>query len=116
MDFSRNDPTHLLGAYLRRQFPTGAAKQTARVADCDPRTAEGYVEGRRWPNARHWARLAATFGADITDAVFHPEAAAERLQRECDVLAQELETKRAAARALTGLAQADRPRTTAGNR
>lgn len=46
--------------------------------------------------ARHWLGLVVTFGEDVTEAVFHPERAAERLQREITELEKQLAERRAA--------------------
>jgi hypothetical protein len=71
------------------------AKTLARMIGCDVRTAENIRRGH-WPVARHWAGLVATFGRDLTDAVFHPSAAAARLEAEVRELEQQLAERRAA--------------------
>lgn len=90
----RDDPQILqrrLTAYVR-PFP---AKVLARHAGCTERTAENFRRGLSWPTARHWLRLVAIFGADITQAVFHPDAAAERISREIAELEAKLAERRA---------------------
>ena len=88
---------HLLQERLARFLAPIPAKELARRIDCDPRTAENMKRGH-WPIARHWLGLLATFGEDITEAVFHPEKAAERLEKEVRDLEAVLETRRAALR------------------
>jgi len=90
------DP-HLLQARLAKFLAPIPAKELARKIDCDPRTAEN-IKGGHWPIARHWLGLIATFGEDITEAVFHPEKAAQRLEREVRDLESILETRRRALR------------------
>lgn len=94
MHCTDDDPRTLLGAFLRRR--TTSAKDLARKIDCDPRAADGYRAGRYWPQARHWPALIAAFGRDLTEAVFHPDAATERLQREVHELEQRLSESRKA--------------------
>jgi hypothetical protein len=87
-----------LADYVRRQ---GCAKTLARTINCDVRTAENIRSGH-WPNARHWAGIVAAFGRDVTDAVFHPDAAAARLEAEVRELEQQLAARRAALRDVAG--------------
>ena len=94
------DP-QVLPARLRRFLAPVPAKHLALAVPCDLRTAENIKSGH-WPIARHWAGLVRAFGRDLTEAVFHPDAAAERLEREVAELEAQLATKRAAARALAG--------------
>lgn len=82
-----------LKAFVRRTD----AKTLARAVGCDVRTAENIREGH-WPNARHWLGLLAAFGEDITEAVFHPDKAATRLEVEVRELEEALEARRAALR------------------
>jgi len=93
MQSTERDLRILLGAFLRRR--TLSAKDLARHIDCDARTAEGYRAGRYWPQACHWVGLVATFSRDVTDAVFHPDAATERLAQEVRALEDTLAKKRA---------------------
>jgi hypothetical protein len=93
----RTDPQLLserLTAFVRQRAD---AKTLARLIGCDVRTAENIRRGH-WPIARHWAGLVATFGRDLTDAVFHPSAAAARLEAEVRELEQQLADRRAALR------------------
>lgn len=93
----RVDPQLLqdrLAAFVRQR---GDAKTLARLIDCDVRTAENIRRGH-WPNARHWLGLIAAFGADVTDAVFHPDQAAARLEAEVRELERQLEERKAALR------------------
>lgn len=94
------DP-HLLPSRLRRFLAPVSAKQLANAIPCDVRTAENIKSGH-WPIARHWAGLVATFGRDVTEAVFFPDAAVERLEQEVRSLEAQLAAKKAAARALAG--------------
>lgn len=80
----------------------GDAKTLARTINCDVRTAENMRTGRHWPTARHWAGLLTAFGKDITEAVFHPDVAAARLEQEVIRLEQELAARRAALRVVAG--------------
>lgn len=75
-----------LSAFLRRRT---TAKTLAGLVPCDVRTAENMRAGH-WPNARHWLGLVAAFGDDVTDAVFHPDDAAARLNLEVERLEREL--------------------------
>lgn len=82
-----------LGAALRKRTPS--AKHLANRIDCDPRTAERIRKGEHWPTARHWWAITSEFGDDIIEAVFHPEQAAARLEREVADLEAKLAAKRA---------------------
>lgn len=82
-----------LSAYLRRRT---TAKSLAREIDCDPRTAENILRGH-WPTARHWLGIVRAFGHDVTEAVFHPQCAVERLELEVQTLERQLAEKRAMA-------------------
>lgn len=93
MQSTERDLSEMLGAYLRARTPS--AKHLARQIGCDPRTAEGFRAGRHWPQAKHWMGLIGAFGKDITEAVFHPEQAAERLQREVADLERKLAEQKA---------------------
>lgn len=73
------------------------AKTLAELIGADIRTAENIRRGH-WPIARHWLGLLAVFGRDITDAVFHPDAAAVRLGQEVAELEARLAERRAALR------------------
>jgi len=91
-------PHGRLALFLRRAL--GDAHQTKRLANvinCTPKAAENILAGT-WPNARHWARLVAAFGRDLTDAVFHPQETVERLEREIHQLEQEIAAREAALR------------------
>jgi len=103
MQNTEHDLSEMLGAYLRRR--TASAKEVARLAGCDPRTAEGFRAGRHWPQAKHWRKLATAFGREITDFVFHPEEWADEAEREV----AELEAKLAEKRALAREAKRSRP-------
>lgn len=94
MQCMRGNPRLLstrLAAFVR-PYP---AKHLAERIGCDVRTAENIRRGA-WPIARHWAGLVAAFGRDITEAVFHPDAAAERLAQEVAELEARLADRRAA--------------------
>lgn len=82
-----------LSAYLRRRTN---AKGLARQIGCDPRTAENILSSH-WPNARHWLGIVSAFGADVTEAVFHPQDAVARLETEVERLERELADTRARA-------------------
>lgn len=90
-----HDP-QILPVRLGRYLAKLPAKEVARIARCDIRTAENIKRGQNWPIARHWLGLVATFGEDLTEAVFHPEKANARLAREIYDLEQTLAAKRAA--------------------
>lgn len=75
-----------LGAFLRRRE---TAKGLARRIRCDRRTAENIMSGH-WPGARHWLGILNAFGRDVTDAVFHPDDAASRLEEEVERLERQL--------------------------
>lgn len=102
MQNHERDPRILLGAYFRRR--TLSAKDLARQIGCDARTAEAYRRGEYWPKARHWIGIVSAFGRDVTEAVFHPEAAAERLEREVKDLERQAEERRAALREIQSFA------------
>lgn len=93
MQSTEQDLSEMLGEYLRARTPN--AKHLARQIGCDPRTAEGFRAGRHWPQAKHWLGLVAMFGKDITDAIFHPEQAAARLEREIADLERQLAEREA---------------------
>ena len=97
----RRDPQLLatrLQAFVR---PRADAKTLAKLIGCDVRTAENIRRGH-WPIARHWAGIVAAFGRDVTDAVFHPDAAAARLEAEVRELERTLAERRAALRDVAG--------------
>lgn len=94
MHFTERDLRTLLGNFMRSR--SRSAKELARQIGCDPRSAEGYRAGRYWPQAKHWPGIIAAFGADVTEAVFHPERAAARLEQEVRTLELQLAEKRAA--------------------
>ena len=94
------DP-QVLPKRLRTYLQPVPAKELSRRIGCDVRTAENIKQGH-WPIARHWAGLVAAFGRDLTEAVFHPEAAVARLEQECRDLEQQLARKRAEAEQLAG--------------
>lgn len=100
MQSTEHDLSRLLGDYLRARSPS--AKHLAKQIGCDPRTAEGFRAGRHWPQAKHWLGIVAAFGKDVTEAVFHPEQAAERLQREVAELARQLSEKEAQLQLVSG--------------
>lgn len=106
--FMRDDPQILskrLAAFVAR-FP---AKVLAEKVGCTERTAENIRRGH-WPIARHWAGLVRTFGRDLTESVFHPDAAAARLTEEVAALEQELATKVAALRVVAPGGRSFQPR------
>lgn len=97
----RDDPQLLqdrLASFVRQRAD---AKTLARLIQCDVRTAENIRRGH-WPTARHWLGLIAAFGADVTEAVFHPDQAAARLEAEVRALEQQLEERKAALREAAG--------------
>lgn len=108
MQSTEQDLSEMLGAYLRARTPS--AKHLAREIGCDPRTAEGFRAGRHWPQAKHWMGLVAAFGKDITEAVFHPEAAIARLEREVADLERQLAEKAAQLQLVDEHAQSHAPR------
>lgn len=94
--FMRDDPQVLsrrLAAFVR-PIP---AKVLADRIGCTERTAENIRRGH-WPIARHWLALVRAFGRDLTECVFHPDAAAERLAQEVAELEAKLEDRRTALR------------------
>lgn len=99
--FMRDDP-QTLSRRLARFVRDVPAKELAEIADCTERTAENIRRGH-WPIARHWLGLVRTFGRDLTEAVFHPDAAAARLEEEV----AELEAKLAERRAVLAVVEAD---------
>ncbi len=68
-----------LGAFLQGR---GTIKQLALKLDCDERTMKNIRAGLSWPIARHWLSIWLEFGDDVLEAVFKPELAEARLQRE----------------------------------
>lgn len=89
----RDDP-QVLSRRLARFVREVPAKELADRIDCTERTAENIRRGH-WPIARHWLGLVRTFGRDLTDAVFHPDAAAARLEEEVAQLEAKLTQRRA---------------------
>lgn len=98
------DP-QVLPRRLRTFLQPVPAKELSRQIGCDLRTAENIKQGH-WPIARHWAGLVAAFGRDLTEAVFHPDAAIERLERE---LAEHEERAKEAREALRRVAEHPTP-------
>lgn len=105
--YMRGDP-QLLARRLARFVERVPAKELSSRIGCDVRTAENIRQGH-WPIARHWAGLLATFGRDLTDAVFHPDAAAMRLQQEVADLEAKLAERRAVLRAVAEGSESGRP-------
>lgn len=104
MGLDSHDPRTRLARFLKRQYPLDDGYQAKRLAEdlaCTPKAAENILGGH-WPQARHFARLVATFGRDLTDAVFHPDEAAERLEREVRELEETIAAKKAALRDVAG--------------
>jgi hypothetical protein len=99
----RDDP-QVLSRRLARFVRDVPAKTLAAQVGCDTRTAENIRRGH-WPIARHWLGLVRTFGRDLTEAVFHPDAAAARLEEEV----AELEAKLAERRAVLAVVETGRP-------
>lgn len=100
MQSTDRDLRQMLGAYLRARSPN--AKELARQIGCDPRTAEGFRAGRYWPQAKHWIGIVHAFGKDVTESVFHPDAATLRLAQELRELEDALAKKRADLRQAEG--------------
>lgn len=94
--FMRDDP-QVLSRRLAKFVAPVPAKVLAEKIGCTERTAENIRRGH-WPVARHWLALVRTFGRDLTECVFHPEQAAERLQQEVRELEAQLAERRAALR------------------
>jgi len=102
---SMADDRQLLSMRLSAFVSPLAAKALAQKIGCDVRTAENIKKGH-WPIARHWLGLVAAFGRDVTEAVFHPDEAVERLTREVAEHEQQL----AAARSKLRLVEQEAPR------
>jgi hypothetical protein len=98
--YMRDDP-QLLSRRLALFVRPMPAKELAEIIECDERTAENIRRGK-WPIARHWLGLVRAFGRDLTEAVFHPDEAVERLERECAELEAQIAAKRALARDVAG--------------
>ena len=98
--FMRDDPqtlTRRLARYVHRV----PSKELANIMGSTERVAENVRRGH-WPQARHFAALVRTFGRDLTEAVFYPDAAAERLEQEVQALEAQLADRRAALRDVAG--------------
>lgn len=95
-----------LGIFLRDRV---SARELSDRINCDIRTAENLRRGH-WPMARHWLGLVVAFGEDVTEAVFHPERAAERLEREIRDLEEQLAARKAAHEQVAGEALNTSPR------
>jgi len=103
MGLDSHEPRDRLARYLRRQYAEGhATKRLAREIDCTPKTAENILNGC-WPNSRHWLNIVRAFGKDVTDAVFHPDDAAARLELEVIALERQLSEARARAADMAGV-------------
>jgi hypothetical protein len=105
----RDDPQILsrrLAAFVR---PIPGEGALAEKIGCTERAAENIRRGH-WPIARHWAGLVRTFGRDLTECVFHPDAAAARLAEEVAELEAKLAERRAALGVVAKEAQGHRPR------
>lgn len=107
----RDDP-QVLTRRLARFVSSVPAKELAAAADCSVRTAEN-IRGGHWPIARHWLGLVRTFGRDLTEAVFHPDAAAARLEEEVAELEAKLAERRAVLAVVETGRQGARPRVAA---
>jgi hypothetical protein len=94
--FMRDDP-QVLSRRLAAFVSSVPAKVLADRIGCTERTAENIRRGH-WPIARHWAGLVRMFGRDLTECVFHPDAAAARLAEEVAALEAQLAERRAALR------------------
>lgn len=104
----RDDPqvlTRRLAAFVR-PIP---AKVLAEKIGCTERTAENIRRGH-WPVARHFWALVRIFGRDLTDSVFHPDAAAARLTEEVAELEAKLAERRAVLRVVAPQVQSARAR------
>lgn len=106
---SMADDRQLLSMRLQAFVAPLAAKALAQRIGCDVRTAENIKKGY-WPIARHWLGLVRAFGRDITDAVFHPDDAIERLTREVAQHEQQLAAARSKLRLVEQEAPGHRPR------
>lgn len=104
----RDDP-RLLQERLARFVSAVPAKTLAERIGCDVRTAENIRRGA-WPIARHWIGLVATFGRDVVDAVFIPDAAAVRIEQEVQELEARLAHRRATLRLVAGSSRSFAPR------
>ena len=100
--FMRDDPQVLTGR-LARFVHRVPCKELARIMGSTERVAENVRRGH-WPTARHFYALVRTFGRDLTEAVFYPDAAAERLEQEVQALEAQLADRRAALRDVAGSA------------
>lgn len=100
LHYMRSDP-QLLSKRLSNFVSPLPAKELSRRIGCDVRTAENIRAGH-WPIARHWIGLLSAFGEDLTEAVFHPEKAAQRLEREVRDLEEQLAKRRVELRNLSG--------------
>lgn len=112
--FMRDDPQVLsrrLAAFVR-PIP---AKVLAQKIGSTERAAENIRRGH-WPTARHWAGLVRTFGRDLTECVFHPDAAAARLSEEVAELEAKLAERRAALGVVAKEATGHRPRMATADR
>jgi hypothetical protein len=89
-----------LGAFLRQHT---TAKTLATIIKCDIRTAENLRRGV-WPIERHFEALRQTYGRPLLAALFWPDEEAARIEEECRELAELLEHRRMAARALAASA------------
>lgn len=105
MPTDRHVLTARLAAFLR-PYP---AKVLAQKIGSSPITAENIRKGH-WPTARHWAALVREFGRDLTESVFHPDAAAARLAEEVAELEAKLAEKQRALRVVAKEAASFRPR------
>jgi hypothetical protein len=101
---------------ISRVSPIAAKHRRAQIQPvptsmigCTERAAENIRRGH-WPIARHWAGLVRTFGRDLTECVFHPDAAAARLAEEVAELEAKLAERRAALGVVAKEAQGHRPR------
>ena len=99
-----------LSRFLRRRVN---AKTLALLIGCDPRTATNILSGH-WPGARHWLGIVRAFGHDVTEAVFHPQDAIERLEQEAERLERQLQETRARAAEAKSFAPGHSRRAAAG--
>jgi hypothetical protein len=96
-DLFMPDDRQTLSRRLAAYVNPFSAKELAIKLGCTERTAENIRKGH-WPIARHWLALVRAFGRDLTECVFHPDAAAARLAEEVAALEAQLAERRAALR------------------
>lgn len=110
--YTRDNPVNLqpheqadetVRAEARRRNPHSPAKELARAAQCDPRTAESWMAGKTGPGKKHLFRLMASWGSEFITFLIEPVDETFARKRRLDIKTQEI------LRSITELAELSKP-------